>query len=283
MAAAPAVFAKLFTQRLLTEQADGRTFIRLLGEHVPSWLPHRYGWSSPLRHVYDPTSFGHFWTQLEYHLDWRNEKRTATGEAYTRVSPYSTLAYIELKGELKRDLDPSQLAALAQDCAEPLELTYGIIHLHDPAEETRHGGGLFGTIQDRPVLIASEEILHEGLPDLAWGTIFGPPYVALFGGAERLRTAPAALVRELGPDRFYLQLTGELTDVRTNRSALLAARQAAKAHLGADCFRGYPGQVRAPRLPGAAEAGLWSPPPGFEPPEELRQILERAAQSSQSS
>jgi hypothetical protein len=106
--------------------------------------------------------------------------------------------------------------------------------------------------------------------------VFGLPYVELFGGPDRVRSAPAALVTELGPDRFYLQLTSDITDVVNDRAALTAARDAVKEHLGADCFSGYPGPLRAPRLPMAVEEGLWSPPDGFDVPDDLRQMLDQA-------
>lgn len=272
------VFVKLFTRGTLTDPEDGRTLIQLIGERMPYWLPYRYGWSEPLRNLYDPGSFRQFWRQLEYHLDWRNEKRTATGEAYTRVGPYSTLSEIMLKGEQKRPLDLGAVPGFLRDCAEPLDLVYGMVHLFHPDELIRgHGGHLFGDIKGRPILAVNERGLKECLPDVAWGNVFGPPYVELFGGADTVRSAPAAVVAELGPERFYLQLTADITDVEQDRAALVAARDAVKEHLGADCFAGYPGQLRAPRLPMAAEEGLWSPPVGFDVPDDLRQMLDRAA------
>ena len=56
----------------------------------------------------------------------------------------------------------------------------------------------------------------------------------------------------------------------------MAARDAVREHLGADCFRRYPGPLRAPQLPMAAQEGLWSPPGGFEVPDDLRQMQDQA-------
>ncbi len=274
----PAVFVKLFTRSVLTDPEQGRTLIRLIGEHVPSWLPHRYGWSVPLRNVYDAARFEEFWTGLQYDLDWRNAKRTATGHVTTRVGPRDTLSSIELKGEQNRALDLTALASLVRDCGQALDLEYGLLHLFHPEDQfsAGHGGRLFGDNHGTPFLAVAERGLKECLPDLAWGNVFGPAYVELFGGADRLRAAPAELVTELGPDRFYLQLTGDLTDVEQDRAALTSARDTVKAYLGADCFRGYPGPLRAPRLPMAVEEGLWSPPAGFEVPDDLRELLHQA-------
>jgi hypothetical protein len=277
----PSVFVKLFTRDVLTDPEQGRALIGLIDQYVPSWAPHRYGWSLPLRNVYDPDRFEEFWRGLELQLDWRNQQRTATGEAHTRVGPYSTLASVELEAEQNRTLDLDALAGFIQECGQPLDLVYGVLHLFHPDDRFTdgHGGHLFAEVSGTPLLRVSERGLKECLTDLAWGNVFGPPYVELFGGADRVRSAPAALVRELGPDRFYLQLTGNILDIEQDRDALTAAREAVKAHLGADCFAGYPGPLRAPRLPFAAEEGLWSPPAGFEIPDNLRAMLDQAVLS----
>jgi hypothetical protein len=277
------VFVKLFTRSVLTDPAQGRTLIDLIGEYVPSWLPHRFGWSVPLRNVYDPERFEEFWTGLEYNLDWRNDKKTATGHVTTRVGPRDTLSSIELKGQQNRALDLAALSCLLRDCGQALDLTYGVLHLFHPDDlyTGGHGGHLFGENQGTPFLAVAERGLKECLPDLAWGNVFGPPYVDLFGGADRVRSAPAAVVTELGPERFYLQLTGDITDVEQDRAALVVARDAVKAHLGAECFAGYPGPLRAPRLPMAAEEGLWSPPAGFDVPDDLRAMLDQAVREGE--
>lgn len=277
----PSVFVKLFTRDVLTDPAQGRALIRLIDQYVPSWAPYRYGWSVPLRNVYDPDRFEEFWKGLELQLDWRNQKRTAKGEANTRVGPYDTLASVELEGEQNPSLDLDALADFMQECAQPLDLVYGVLHLFHPDDlfTKGHGGRLFGEVQGTPLFAVAERELKRCLPDLAWGNVFGPPYVELFGGADRVRSAPAALVRELGPGRFYLQLTEDIEDVQQDRDALTAARGAVKAHLGADCFAGYPGPLRAPRLPVAALEGLWSPMAGVDVSDELREMLDQAVRS----
>jgi hypothetical protein len=274
------VFVKLFTRNVLTDPEQGRTLIRLIEQYAPCWMPHRYGWSVPLRNTYDRDRFEDFWTGLEYNLDWRNAKRTATGHVTTRVGPRDTLSSIGLTGEQTHALDLATLADLVQGSARPLDLVYGVLHLFHPDDlyTGGHGGRLFRENRGTPppFLAVQESGLRECLPDLAWGNVFGAPYVELFGGAERVRSTPAARVTQVGPERYYLQLTDDITDVQQNRAAFTAAREAAKEHLGADCFAGYPGPLRAPRLPMAAEEGLWSPPAGFDVPDELREMLDQA-------
>jgi hypothetical protein len=275
VAGTPSVFVKLFTRNPLTDVAQGRTLVRLIGEHVPYWMPYRYGETEPPRNVFDPDMLEDFW-QIQLSILWRNKERTAGGGAQTRVGPRSTFSWIDLEGEQNPALDLSALSALMQDCAEPLDLAYGMVHLFHPDELIPDGGNLFNLVQGMRLLAVSERGLKACLPDLAWGNVFGPPYVELFGGADRVRTAPVALVRELGPERFYVQLTENIQDVQDKRQALTTARDAAKRHLGADCFRGYRGHLRTPSLPMGAEEGLWSPPRGMAVPDDLQQMLDKA-------
>jgi hypothetical protein len=48
-------------------------------------------------------------------------------------------------------------------------------------------------------------VLRHWLPDVFWGTVFGPPYVALFG-KDRLLSAPVAVAEEIADDMIYVQL-----------------------------------------------------------------------------
>jgi hypothetical protein len=73
------------------------------------------------------------------------------------------------------------------------------------------------------------------VPDLYWLTLFGPPYVKLFG-RERLLSAPAYKVEELAYGGITLQLTPSLSDLRTKTDEFEAVRSATLAHLDNDAF-----------------------------------------------
>src|SRR2546430_16493208 len=53
--------------------------------------------------------------------------------------------------------------------------------------------------------------LRNNIPNLPWGTYFGPPYVRLFG-LEKLLTSPLAQAVQVGPDAVYLQRTDRLSE-----------------------------------------------------------------------
>lgn len=73
------------------------------------------------------------------------------------------------------------------------------------------------------------------LPQLQWATVFGRPYVNLFG-REKLLSAPAAVVEELGEDTIFIQLTPKVTDVANDLEGYFALRSRVKDHIGSDAF-----------------------------------------------
>lgn len=84
-------------------------------------------------------------------------------------------------------------------------------------------------------LFVTTHLLRHWLPDMLWATVFGPAYVRMFG-KERLLSAPAYLVEELGPQTIYLQLTPNLADIEERFAEVMAARERVKLHLGTDAF-----------------------------------------------
>jgi hypothetical protein len=92
-------------------------------------------------------------------------------------------------------------------------------------------------------------VLRHWLPDIFWATVFGPPYVRLFG-KERLLAAPASVVEELGPETIYLQVSERVTDVLDDPDNIRSRRELIKTHLGIDAFfvsgRGYDRLQRGP-------------------------------------
>lgn len=77
--------------------------------------------------------------------------------------------------------------------------------------------------------------LKDYLVQLKWATVFGPPYVQMFG-RETLLSAPAAIVEEIGPEMIYVQLTPKMEDIAADLSAFFAIRGRVKEHIGPDAF-----------------------------------------------
>jgi hypothetical protein len=69
------------------------------------------------------------------------------------------------------------------------------------------------------------------LPDIPWGTIFGAPYVEMFG-EQSIISAPFAEVTRWASGHFFCKLTGDLR----NSDLPMDIRQSIRSHLGSDAF-----------------------------------------------
>lgn len=83
--------------------------------------------------------------------------------------------------------------------------------------------------------LVTTHILRHWLPDIFWGTVLGPPYVALFG-KEILLDAPVAVAEQIGQDMIYVQLTDDVTDVVNDPEGMTSKRAAFKHHVAVDAF-----------------------------------------------
>lgn len=277
------VYAELFTPSQLTDPAEGGALLEALGRHLPSWMPHRYGWGEPLRHVYDPSKAEHFWSQrMGVSALFRNASKYAAGEVERRHGPWDILSRVEISGKVPR-AEQDSVGAFLADCGRSIDISYAMAHIFSPQQaDEYYTAGAWYTLApeagDR-VKAARQGTFPYYLRDLYWANVFGPPYTELFG-AGRLRTAPAAVVTELREEYFYLQVTDAIADLYTPDAIprYRAARDAVKEHLGSDCFyeAGAATPRRAPVWRTAAEEGLWKPREDARLTDELRALLAKA-------
>lgn len=273
------MYAELFTAKQPGDPADGRALLDALRSHVPSWMPHRYGQTEPLRHVFDPERIEHFWGQGDG-LMFRNARRTANGRVKGRVGPWDILSRVQISGLAgKAELDSGGVGAFLADCGKSIDIAYAMGHVFSAEQADDYYRAWFELPpKEEGVKNARQGPFPYFLRDLYWANVFGPPYVELFG-ADRLRTAPAAVTVELRPGYFYLQLTDGLSDLYTPDAlpGYRAARDTVKEHLGPDCF--YQPEAtapyRAPAWPIAAEEGLWKPRDDLNYPDEVRELIEK--------
>ena len=78
-------------------------------------------------------------------------------------------------------------------------------------------------------------VLRRWIPDLFWGTIFGPAYVDFFGRDYLLR-APGHIVEEIAPHVVYLQLSDSIYDMVERFDKVSVVRQRVKEYIGVDSF-----------------------------------------------
>jgi hypothetical protein len=163
----------------------------------------------------------------EWHLTflWKRKKPSLTGFMFLgtaqRERPIHTHLTIRAKPEF---IEGQRLVHFVQEFSKAFRVDIGLVHvLTKPEVESKR---LFGH---------STFILKESLPNLYWATVFGAPYVKLFG-KERLVSTPAAVVTELTNDLVYIQLTNDLMDARKRPEDVEKAREIAKWHLDSNAF-----------------------------------------------
>lgn len=88
--------------------------------------------------------------------------------------------------------------------------------------------------------------LRKGVPDIYWATVFGKPYVDLFG-REQLVKSPALRTKPLTYGGVMLQLTESFAD---GEQALRPRREEIKRHLNPLAFRGSSQAALHERRPG---------------------------------
>jgi hypothetical protein len=165
---------------------------------------------------------------------WRRRRPKSWGGIYMSKAPEPVHGSVDLKSAAGVPRTNEELVRFLKTMAADLGADFGLIDA-TPVKADGTEGCLAVTTWD----------LRKGLPDLYWGTVFGRPYVELFG-RERLSGVPAAVKVELAPALFYIQLTERLNDVIERPEVVDKARQAAKEHLGLDAFVTAEGAARVP-------------------------------------
>ena len=201
-----------------------------------SLTPTRYGEVQPFRSTFDRTRVAEMAQSLlsASSFYWDCERRVASGTISPQHGRGRKSASLSVLTSVERLDPPEILIDFLQKAASRLGAIIGYVHRLCKVDSQR------AAVSDgSPRLGLYRWQLVRCIPDLYWANVFGPEYVALFGGAERVRSAPAPVVRELAPDTFYIQLSGSMLDFETRYAEISAVREQVKQHLGADCFFDY--------------------------------------------
>jgi hypothetical protein len=206
----------------------------------PSLIPDVYGAVEPMREQFSHDDLDaisekvHGWRTG---FMWRHRKPQSWGAIYPNYSPRPKHTLVNFNLNIGTDAGESDAIGLLKNWSRALLADFGFVE-PKPAKPSAERPSPFVTTRD----------LLKGIPQFFWATVFGPPYVELFG-RDRLSGVPAAVNIELAPNLFYIQLTEHLSDVIERPEIVDKARQAAKEHLGLDAFVIAPGAATAARVP----------------------------------
>lgn len=121
--------------------------------------------------------------------------------------------------------------------AVALKADFACLHLLRASEIERGRANRTVTALDKRAtqfnfFLASKD-LKRRIPDVYWATVFGRPYLELFG-EERLLSAPAFRKEVLSEGTVLLQISERLSEVGTGKFS--SARERAISHLGENAF-----------------------------------------------
>lgn len=237
MAKAPVIDVDILSPYSMFQVDDMLRRIRWHCELLPELVPEKWNWIDPVNKHFDLTQLetsifpdGRFFVDYFY---WKRTKKPgATGDFGIRwESGVRNVFDIHANTTLSvnaNQIDQNRLVAYVQETSRLVEADLALIEIYTPeySATIRYSGAADSL---------ATHVLRHWLPDVYWGTVFGPAYVRLFG-KERLLSAPVFRVDDLGAERVYLQLTASVHDTYQSFDAVQAARARVKAHLGAGAF-----------------------------------------------
>ena len=135
--------------------------------------------------------------------------------------------------------EQNALLTFLEAAAVALKADFAFLHLLTAAELERGRANRTVTALDKKAtrfncFLASKD-LKRRIPDIYWATIFGQPYLELFG-KERLLSTPAYRVEMLSQGMVLLQISKDLFEVGARAEAFTSARERAILHLGPNTF-----------------------------------------------
>jgi hypothetical protein len=210
--------------------------IRDFVERAPTYRPTHWGFVEPMNNRFD---LGDITLQLtatgENYFAWaRKAPPKGTGEFRKRIYPLRgpQHAHLSLDVTSRSDEQVEELLEYLRGAACKYGAEYmfldSLVGPYVPiARENEFAPhGLMGTYTHR---------LVKWLPDIAWSQILGPAYIRLFG-LNKVMTAPAYKVEQLGPETVYLQLSRSLFDMHERYDEVDAVRREVKKHLDDNIF-----------------------------------------------
>jgi len=221
-----------------------------------AWTPAKYGENEPIRTVFDANEIEVMAERLLPlgTIYWKGGDGFSNGALSLGQGRGKKTASLSIWTDLERLNDTSDLSRVIHEVSARFGASYGFVHYLSEPERKRLSGSdtIMGNENTPHSLMISRWQLVRCLPNLYWANVFGPEYVTLFGGRDRVASAPAAIVKELAPDTFYIQLTENMLDFASRHAEVDELRERVKKHLGADCFFDYEtrfnGRYRVPNL-----------------------------------
>jgi len=228
----------IFTPQLLNTEADCERVFGLWKAHLPDCLPDKFDFVEPVRMPFNKDNWGYLlkgWkVGTAFMAKRKNPKISISINSEKGKRPIHSYWAIKFQsGEVSIE----SLLNFLRHASEDLEAHFSCLALMAPAEVAfaRINGTISNLDRARAKfgLFLYSRKLQQLIPDIYWLTVFGAPYVKMFG-RERLLSTPVFKAEAQG-EQVVLQLTPSIEDVR-NATAYEEVKKRVKAHLGEDAF-----------------------------------------------
>jgi hypothetical protein len=228
-------------ERLGSESA-GRDLLERFARYFPEHTLQKFGEDEPLRHAFDADDLQRvlrFWGPWYFIAARRKHPCSALSVTHALDSPYTPHRSIHIHLQFD-DNSPANNASAREflyETSNALGADYAAAHVSPRAWAV---DDIDEVLRTRPSICAlTTEIktkrLRRNIPNLYWLTVFGLPYVELFG-KDRILQTPAFAKRELEYGGIGVELAEGIEDTVESFEKFESLRETAKRYLGSNAF-----------------------------------------------
>jgi hypothetical protein len=217
----------------LTSKKVGRRFFTLISDLLPNLLPEQYNNYEPINKKFSLEKIEEVLESWENPFLWKRRKPKVLGMTWMKGNNVHPSTYIDINctNTEFQSIDAEKWVNLFQQVSLFTKVDFSYLHLFTQTEFDMENYDASMPFRQG----ISTHQLRKYLPNLTWATVFGAPYVELFG-REKVLSAPAFLVQEMHENIFYVQLSENFSDFKSQYQEINTTRQAVKKHLGVNAF-----------------------------------------------
>ncbi len=229
---------QILTPKRLRSRDQATAVLDLLCEPAYGLVPAKWDLYEPIRRPFECKDYEAILDEWGMSFLWTRKQPRCQGSVWPSRFPVHGHGWITVTVRAE-GFGVEGLIRFAQEASAALEAHFCFLHLlTEPEIAFGRQNGTVGCLdpkRGRYAITLPSRKLKMRIPDLYWGTVLGQPYVELFG-KERLLSAPAFDLREIGGGCIYIQLSESIYDLETDYERVDGVRQAVKKHLDCNAF-----------------------------------------------
>lgn len=218
----------------VSDLSFGRFFFEMLQSNYPWLMPRKYGLTEPLKNIFDGDIDKMLSTSWKDGFTWKLQEKGT--EALWSFSFFFRNQWIHSALHIYGNPKKFRIADIKSFYCELMthgSADIGHIHIISDIEVNRNKQHHNETTWALNTGYTTLELMKY-IPNLAWGMLFGKPYIEMMG-LEKLLNAPAFLV-EKWHDGVYIQITENIEDTYKNYEEFDKKRMQIKEYFGRQYF-----------------------------------------------